>query len=124
MREPEQPHHRQWCYQYRRVSVHSVRQIEANHDSRQRQSLGKGAVAFTGLTNIAGQRPRPRRAGKSIQIQNHRQSEYSHSVESCTNLAGSVWQRLQTGTLTNGSVQFNDPMYPANPKRFYRVSSP
>jgi hypothetical protein len=45
-------------------------------------------------------------------------------VEASTNLAGSVWVPLQTGTLANGSLYFSDPQWTNHPARFYRIRSP
>ncbi len=45
-------------------------------------------------------------------------------VEACTNLAGSSWNSLQTCTITNGSVYFNDPQWTNYPARLYRMRSP
>jgi hypothetical protein len=45
-------------------------------------------------------------------------------VEACTNLAGRVWDPLQSCTLTNGSVYFCDSQWTNYPGRFYRIRSP
>jgi hypothetical protein len=45
-------------------------------------------------------------------------------VEACTNLASASWTPLQTCTLTNGSIYFNDPQWTNYPTRFYRIRSP
>jgi hypothetical protein len=45
-------------------------------------------------------------------------------VEACTNFASPIWQPLQTSTVTNGSIYFNDPAWINYPNRFYRIRSP
>lgn len=45
-------------------------------------------------------------------------------VEACTNLTSGVWSSLQTCTITNGSIYFNDPNWTNYPARFYRLRSP
>lgn len=45
-------------------------------------------------------------------------------VEASTNLASPTWSPLQTITLTNGSVYFNDPQWTNYPQRFYRLRWP
>ena len=45
-------------------------------------------------------------------------------VEADTNLTGGIWTPLLTGTLTNGSIYFNDPQWTNYPNRFYRIRSP
>jgi hypothetical protein len=45
-------------------------------------------------------------------------------VEACTNLANPIWSPLQTNTLTNGSLYFNDPEWTNYPARLYRLRSP
>jgi hypothetical protein len=45
-------------------------------------------------------------------------------VEACTNLARSVWQPVQTTTLTGGQMYFSDPQWTNYPDRFYRLRSP
>ena len=46
------------------------------------------------------------------------------AVEACTNLANASWSPLQTCTLTNGSIYFNDPDWTNYPTRLYRIRSP
>ena len=46
------------------------------------------------------------------------------AVEATTNLARAAWVRLQTCTLTNGSLYFSDPAWTNYPTRAYRISSP
>ena len=45
-------------------------------------------------------------------------------VEACTNVAAGRWTSLQTCTLTNGLISFNDPDWTNFPDRFYRIRSP
>ena len=45
-------------------------------------------------------------------------------VEASASLASASWTPLQTCTLTNGSIYFNDPQWTNYPARFYRVRSP
>jgi hypothetical protein len=45
-------------------------------------------------------------------------------LEACTNLAVSDWVTLQSCTLTNGSIYFNDPEWTNHPSRIYRIRSP
>jgi hypothetical protein len=45
-------------------------------------------------------------------------------LEACTNLPSPVWESLQSGTLTNGSVYFSDPHWTNHPLRLYRIRSP
>jgi hypothetical protein len=45
-------------------------------------------------------------------------------VEASTGLAGASWTALQSCTLTNGSIYFNDPQWTTYPSRFYRIRSP
>ena len=45
------------------------------------------------------------------------------AIEACTNLAAPAWTQLLTGTLTNGSLYFNDPAWTNYPARFYRISA-
>jgi hypothetical protein len=45
-------------------------------------------------------------------------------VEACSNLANSVWQPVQTNTLTSDSVDFSDSQWANYPARFYRLRSP
>jgi hypothetical protein len=45
-------------------------------------------------------------------------------VEAATNLTGSVWVVLRSGSLTNGSAYFMDPDWTNYPARFYRLRSP
>jgi hypothetical protein len=45
-------------------------------------------------------------------------------VEACTNLAKPDWIFLQSCTLTNGLIRFNDPQWTNYPSRFYRIRSP
>jgi hypothetical protein len=45
-------------------------------------------------------------------------------VEACTNLAGGIWEPVETNTLTGDSVQFSDPAFTNYPSRYYRVSMP
>jgi hypothetical protein len=49
-------------------------------------------------------------------------SNLSVVVEASTNLSN--WQFVQTITLTNGSVYFNDPQWTNYPGRYYRFRSP
>jgi len=44
-------------------------------------------------------------------------------VESCSNLAGLVWNPLRTNMLTNGTWFFSEPLRTDSPGRFYRVRS-
>jgi hypothetical protein len=44
-------------------------------------------------------------------------------VEAATNLSG-VWTPLQSASLTNGSLYFSDPQWPAHPAGYYRIRSP
>jgi len=44
-------------------------------------------------------------------------------VEACTNLGNPIWTPIQTNALTNGSFYFSEPFQPANPARFYRITS-
>jgi len=45
-------------------------------------------------------------------------------LEACTNLGAPVWQTLQSGTLTNGSLYFSDTNWTNSPVRIYRVRTP
>jgi hypothetical protein len=45
-------------------------------------------------------------------------------VEASANLASASWTPLQSCTLTNGSIYFNDPLWTNYPARFYRIRSP
>lgn len=45
-------------------------------------------------------------------------------VEACANLASPTWTSLQSCTLTNGSIYFNDSQWTNYPARFYRIRSP
>lgn len=45
-------------------------------------------------------------------------------VEASTNVAAGPWVSLQTCTLTNGLIYFNDPEWTNYPNRFYRIRSP
>jgi len=45
-------------------------------------------------------------------------------VEATTNLTGSSWVSLQTGSLTNGLVYFCDPSWTNLSTRYYRIRSP
>ncbi len=45
-------------------------------------------------------------------------------VEASTNLTGSPWVALQSGTLTNGSIYFSDSQWTNYPRRIYRIRSP
>jgi hypothetical protein len=51
-------------------------------------------------------------------------SDQTVVVEACTNLANSLWQPVQTNTLTSDSVYFSDPQWANYPARFYRLRSP
>jgi hypothetical protein len=51
-------------------------------------------------------------------------SDLTLVVQACTNLLNSVWQPLQTVTLTNGSAYFSDLQWTNYRARFYRLSSP
>ncbi len=44
-------------------------------------------------------------------------------VQAADNLANPVWTSLRRLTLTNGSYHFSEPFQPANPARFYRITS-
>ncbi len=44
-------------------------------------------------------------------------------VQAADNLANPVWTSLQSLTLTNGSYYFSEPLQPASPARFYRITS-
>ena len=44
-------------------------------------------------------------------------------VQAADNLANAVWTSLQSLTLTNGSCYFSEPFQPANPARFYRITT-
>jgi hypothetical protein len=46
------------------------------------------------------------------------------ALEACTNLTSGNWQRLQTCTLTNGSIYLFDTNWTNSKVRFYRVSAP
>ena len=45
-------------------------------------------------------------------------------VETCTNLANSIWPPLQTNNFTGDSFYFSDPQWTNYPGRFYRLRSP
>jgi hypothetical protein len=45
-------------------------------------------------------------------------------IEGSTGFVGQPWVSLQTCTLTNGSIYFNDPQWTNYPGRFYRIRSP
>lgn len=45
-------------------------------------------------------------------------------VEANTSLTNSVWQPLQTNTLSSDSLYFSDEQWTNYPSRFYRISSP
>jgi hypothetical protein len=45
-------------------------------------------------------------------------------VEASTNAAAGPWVSLETCTLTNGLIYFNDPEWTNYPNRFYRIRSP
>ena len=45
-------------------------------------------------------------------------------VEACTDLSNPVWSRLQTNTITTGSVYFSDPAWTNYPIRYYQVIWP
>jgi hypothetical protein len=45
-------------------------------------------------------------------------------VETCTNLANSVWSPLRTNALVNGAFYFSEPFQTNNQGRFYRICAP
>jgi hypothetical protein len=45
-------------------------------------------------------------------------------VEASTDLSQSVWQPVQTNTLSGGSAYFSDPQWTNHPVRYYRLRSP
>ena len=45
-------------------------------------------------------------------------------VEATTNLAAQSWVPLQSCTLTNGLIYFNDAQWTNYPSRLYRIRSP
>ena len=45
-------------------------------------------------------------------------------LEACTDLANPTWIPLQSCTLTNGLLYFNDPQWTNYSARFYRIRSP
>jgi hypothetical protein len=45
-------------------------------------------------------------------------------VEASTSTAEGSWVTLQTGTLTNGLIDFSDPEWTNYPNRLYRIRSP
>ncbi|MGD0253525.1 MAG: hypothetical protein ABSC01_12615, partial [Verrucomicrobiota bacterium] len=45
-------------------------------------------------------------------------------VEARTNLVSGGWIPLQTCTVTNGSIYFNDSNWTNYPRRYYRIRSP
>jgi hypothetical protein len=45
-------------------------------------------------------------------------------VEASTNLPAGSWIALLNCTVTNGSIPFNDPAWPSNTTRYYRIRSP
>jgi hypothetical protein len=45
-------------------------------------------------------------------------------VEASTDVAAQAWIALQSSTLTNGLIFFNDPQWTNYPGRFYRIRSP
>jgi hypothetical protein len=45
-------------------------------------------------------------------------------VEACAGLSSGFWARLQSCTLTNGSIYFSDPEWTSYPVRIYRIRSP
>jgi hypothetical protein len=45
-------------------------------------------------------------------------------VEATTNLAPQSWVALQSCTLTNGLIYFNDAQWTNYPSRIYRIRSP
>jgi hypothetical protein len=45
-------------------------------------------------------------------------------VQTCTNLANSIWVPLLTNTLAGGSLYFADPSWTNSPNRYYRIVAP
>jgi hypothetical protein len=45
-------------------------------------------------------------------------------VETCTNLANSIWTPVTTNALVNGTNFFRDSQWTNYPGRFYRLRSP
>jgi hypothetical protein len=45
-------------------------------------------------------------------------------VEASADPASDVWQPLLIGALNNGSLQFNDPDWSINSRRYYRIRLP
>ena len=45
------------------------------------------------------------------------------TVQTCTNLANSIWSLVRTITLVSGPYYFNDSQWTHYPYRFYRLTA-